>query len=106
MSSDIMSSRHTPVPKVLSLAARVVAICFLVLQFSFAGVAAKFAGSHTDAGARDACFTTSWRGLLFSKLWRSDADCHRHHCGASVIAADADYKTATQFLYSFRTFSS
>ena len=45
-----MSSRHTPVPKVLSLAARVVTICFLVLQFSFAGVVAKFAGSHPDAG--------------------------------------------------------
>jgi hypothetical protein len=50
MSSDIMSSRQVLVPKVLSLAARVVAVCFLVLQLSIAGVAAKFAGSHPDAG--------------------------------------------------------
>ena len=50
MSSDIAPSDQTAVPKALSLAARVVAICFLVLQLSIAGIAAKFAGQHPDAG--------------------------------------------------------
>ena len=51
MSSGHITSSQIRLPKVLICAARLLAVCFVVLQISIAGVAGKFAGPLPDSAA-------------------------------------------------------
>lgn len=49
MSSGHILLGQSQLPKALTHAARLLAACFLILQFSIAGIAGKFVGPHPDA---------------------------------------------------------